>query len=129
MTRRAGPHINSAAFTRTLTRMLPTAVITQGSGNTVLVEGMAGAYTATLTAEAHDEWETASVTIALTQPPGFDEPLPHGDAIGVPHGDYSLTSDFGRRLVVDHGALAREAAQIIKTFEVQSPVLSAQATT
>lgn len=125
---RSGPRINGAAFTEVLARSLPTAVVTCGSGNTVVVEGLTGAYTVALTSETCEDWETATVEVALTQPPGFDEPLSTEDAIAVPHGAHSLTSDFGRRLIVNHGVLARETAKIIKDFEASSPTLSAQAT-
>lgn len=125
---RSGPRISGATFAEAMARSLPTAVVTRGRGNSVVVEGLTGAYTVGLTSETHEEWETATVEVSLTQPPGFDEPLPEEDAIAVPHGAHSLTSDFGRRLVVNHGVLAREAAQIIKDFEASSPTLSAQAT-
>lgn len=128
-TLRAAPRINTAVFARRLTERLPVAVVTRGHDSTVTVEGPAGAYTVTLTAESHEEWDVASVDVALTQPPGFTEPLPPHEAVALPHGTHSLTSDFGRRLRVDHAALADAAAEIIKDFEVQSPSLSARATT
>ena len=128
-TRRVGPRINEVLFARMLAERLPAAVISPGTRTTVLVEGTVGAYTLNLTTEVHDGGETASVDVALTHLPGSDEALPVEDAIWVPHGTHSLTSDFGARLRVDHSALARQAATIIKTFEAQSPTLSAGAST
>lgn len=126
---RAVPRISLPAIVRGLTDQMPAAVVHPSGDSSVIVEGSSGAYTVALTTEARDEWEIASVDVTLTQPPGFDEPLPPGEAITIPHGVHSLTSDFGQRLRVDHSALVEATVRIVKDFEAQSPTLSAGATT